>query len=112
MRTFRNIAILLLIASATLLFSCNKNKLPEGVLDEKTMVAVLTDMHTADAYFKVTTGSEYDTIIGEINYTYNQIFKQHGTTKEDFEKSMEYYSKNPKQYRAMYEKVVLKLNKK
>lgn len=112
MRNFLNISSLLLIVSATVLFSCNKNKLPEGVLDEKTMVELLTDMHTADAYFKMTTGSEYDTLIGEINYTYNQIFKQHGTTKENFEKSIDYYSQDPKKYRAMYEKVVLNLNKK
>lgn len=104
--------LVLLIATAVGIVSCNKDKLPEGVLDEKAMVELLTEMHTADAYFKVTTGSEYDTLIGEINYTYNQIFKKHGTTKENFEKSMDYYSKNPKKFRAMYEKVVLNLNKK
>ena len=100
------------MVSILLLTACGKDRLPNGVLDEKTMIEVLVDMHTADAYFNITTGHEYDTLIGEINYTYNQIFKKHGTTKATFDNSMDYYSKDPKRFREMYEKVVLKLNKK
>ncbi len=100
----------IILISVVLLCSCNKNRLPEGVLDEKTMVDLLSEMHTADAFFTVTTDYESDTMIGQMNYTYDQIFKRHGTTKQAFEQSLEYYSKNPKKYRDMYEKVVLKLN--
>jgi len=101
MRNFLNIASLLMIVSATVLFSCNKNKLPEGVLDEKTMVELLTDMHTADAYFKMTTGSEYDTLIGEINYTYNQIFKQHGISWDLVSNSQYFFRNSPWWCRAV-----------
>jgi hypothetical protein len=92
--------------------ACNKNKVPEGVIKEKTMIELLTEMHTADAYFNNINDYECDTMIGEIYYTYNQIFKKYGTNKEEFDRSMDYYSQNPKKFREMYEKVVLKLNKK
>ena len=110
MHISKHIAAILLFLSASIIFSCNRNKLPDNILDEKTLIEVLTEMHTADAYFRLTTDYESDTLIGEINYTYNQIFKQHGTTKEQFEQSLDYYSKNPKKFREIYEKVVLKLN--
>ena len=112
MTTLRHFATAILLVSALLMSACNKNKVPEGVIKEKTMIELLTEMHTADAYFNNITGYECDTMIGEINYTYNQIFKKYGTTKEGFERSMDYYSQNPKKFREMYEKVVLKLNKK
>ena len=109
---FRHLTVLVLLVSATLFFSCQKDKVPEGIVDEKTMVDILAEMHTADAFFNIMNGYECDTLIGEINYTYNQIFKKHNVSKEDFDKSMDYYSKNPKKFRAMYEKVVLVLNQK
>lgn len=112
MTTLRHFTTAILLVSALLISACNKNKVPEGVIKEKTMIELLTEMHTADAYFNNITGYECDTMIGEINYTYNQIFKKYGTTKEGFERSMDYYSQNPKKFREMYEKVVLKLNKK
>lgn len=112
MTTLRHFAAAALLFSALLMFACNKNKVPEGIIKEKTMIELLTEMHTADAYFTLITDYECDTMIGEINYTYTQIFKKHGTTKEQFERSLDYYSQNPKKFREMYEKVVLKLNKK
>lgn len=111
-KTLRPMTLVGIMLAVTLAVACHRDNLPEGVLDEKTLTAVLTEMHTADAYFNVTTGYECDTLIGEINYTYNQIFKKHGTTKEAFDKSMDYYYKQPKKFRAIYEKVVLNLNKK
>ena len=112
MTILRHFTALALLVSALLMSACNKNKVPEDIIKEKTMIELLTEMHTADAYFNNITGYECDTMIGEINYTYNQIFKKYGTNKEQFDKSLDYYSQNPKKFREMYEKVVLKLNKK
>lgn len=112
MTTLRHFTAAALLLSALLMSACNKNKVPEDIIKEKTMIELLTEMHTADAYFNNITGYECDTLIGEINYTYNQIFKKYGTNKEQFDKSLDYYSQNPKKFREMYEKVVLKLNKK
>lgn len=112
MTTLQHFTTAALLVSALLMSACNKNKVPEDIIKEKTMIELLTEMHTADAYFNNITGYECDTMIGEINYTYNQIFKKYGTNKEQFDKSLDYYSQNPKKFREMYEKVVLKLNKK
>ncbi len=108
----KRMAIILLALAMVTAVSCHNKKIPEGVVSEKAMIEILAEMHTADAYFNVTNGYECDTLIGEIAYTYNQIFERYGVTKETFDKSLDYYSKNPKKFREMYEKVVLKLNKK
>lgn len=100
-----------LLATIFLAASCNKNKLPEGIIEEKVMIEILSEMHTVDAFFNNTVGYDCDTVIGEVYYTYEQIFKKHGVTRDQFETSMDYYSKNPQQFRDMYEKVVLNLNK-
>ena len=64
---FRHLTVLVLVVSATLFFSCQKNKVPEGIVDEKTMVDILAEMHTADAFSNIMNGYECDTLIGEIN---------------------------------------------
>ena len=106
------LALMLAIATTTIFVGCHGDKTPDNIISEKVMIEILADMHTADAFFNITNGYECDTITGEIRYTYNQIFKKHGVTKEKFDGSMDYYSKNPKKFREMYEKVVLKLNTK
>ena len=55
-KTLRPMTLVGIMLAVTLAVACHRDNLPEGVLDEKTLTAVLTEMHTADAYFNVTTG--------------------------------------------------------
>ena len=91
----RVLYILLLI----LLSGCVR---PWGVLSQDEMVAVLLDVHVAEAAMKVVDGSAKR--IEKQEY-YNAVFVKHNTTKEQFEKSLDWYAHHPKVLVEIYDDV-------
>lgn len=79
--------VLLLI----LLSSCDMR--PFDILSEDKMVAILLDVHIAEASMSIMDPSAK--IIERQEY-YNTIFRKHNTTKEQFDKSLDWYSHRPK----------------
>lgn len=77
--------------------SCSKR--PDGVLSQRKMKAVLTDMHVLDGVFeaKGMQGNERETV-----YYYNALLQKYGITKADFDSSLVYYTKNPKRFERIY----------
>ena len=97
MRDMRNsvLYVLLLI----LLAGCGR---PWGVLSQDEMVAVLLDVHLAEAAMKVVDVSAKR--IEKQEY-YNEVFEKHNTTKELFEKSLDWYARHPKLLMEVYDEV-------
>ncbi len=91
-----------LILSILVLFiaSCGKSKLSRA-----EMVDVLYDIHFAEATIQVAANNSPR--IEKQEY-YNVIFENHGITKEYFDKSVEWYSNNPKEYKLVYEGLIKK----
>lgn len=91
----RVLYVLLLI----LLVGCGR---PWGVLSHDDMVDVLLDIHIAEASIKILDlGAKR---IEKQEY-YNKIFEKHNTTKEKFDKSLDWYSRHPKELIAIYDDV-------
>ena len=75
---------------------------PWGVLSRNEMVAVLLDVHVAEAAMKVVDTSAKR--IEKQEY-YNIIFEKHNTTKEQFDKSLDWYARHPKVLVEIYDDV-------
>lgn len=75
---------------------------PWGVLSSNEMVAVLLDVHVAEAAMKVVDTSAKR--IEKQEY-YNIIFEKHNTTKEQFDKSLDWYARHPKVLVEIYDDV-------
>jgi hypothetical protein len=91
----RVLYVLLLI----LLVGCGR---PWGVLSHDDMVDVLLDIHIAEASIKILDlGAKR---IEKQEY-YNKIFEKHNTTKEQFDKSLDWYSCHSKELISIYEDV-------
>ena len=105
----------LAVIAGILLFSteCSKKEsIPDDIIPPKDMVEILTDMHTIDAYFMITTNYRMDTLENEMFYSYRELFEKHKISEEDFTRSMDYYSAHEKEFHEIYEKAVLNLNRK
>jgi len=88
-----------------LLSACNSR--PNGVLNERQMTNVLTDMHKTDAVL-----NEKGLAYGHYNEKgayYKFIFKKYNITKAQFDSSLVWYSKNPRIFDNMYDKVLINL---
>lgn len=85
----------------------------QGVMKSDRFVELLVDLHYADGL--------YDGIIDIFSYVqnpehdtldfYRQVYEKYDINREIFNKTMKYYSHNPFQFEAIYDRVVDKLNK-
>lgn len=74
------------------------------------MVAILVDVHLAEA------SGSLDLLINNTDpkkkaRNITDVYTKHGVTKEQFDKSLKYYSSDPEKINAIYEKVLNDLNK-
>lgn len=87
---------LLMLLVATLFTSCGV-KMPEDVIPQGKMEAVLYDYHLAQSMSSEYTSADYKE---KLFFTY--LFSLHGVTQEQFERSMEWYNRYPKHLHRMY----------
>jgi hypothetical protein len=92
--------VLIYIIIGVLLSSCGLR--PYGVLSQDEMVDILLEIHVVDAAILVLDSRSKQ--IEKQEY-YNQVFAKYGLTKEQFDKSLEWYSSRPDVMFAIYEEV-------
>ena len=100
----RKIFVLLIIA---LLVSCGGK--PKGVLSEKEMVAVITDLNLAEGTLSVA-GISW-TNKQEKEAYYNSVFEKHNITLAQLDTSFVWYARTPAKLEDIYEKINANLTK-
>lgn len=88
-----------------LLTACESR--PKGVLSQSDMASVLTEMHITDAtmYEKNMAYNHYS----EKAPYYKFILKKYGITQAQFDSSLVWYTKNPRVFGNIYDKVMVNL---
>lgn len=85
--------------AAILLFTaCDRR--PSDVMDKRQMAEVLTDVHIAES---AVAQSEWKSSKAHKQLYGNSVFEKHGITKEDFDRSVEWYALHPEKYVAVYD---------
>jgi len=98
------------------LCSCTPDKntpppeIPEGVLPEQEMVPVLVEMHLADATLNVLNVEKQFNGLKPYMY-YDNVLDKYGVSREQFDKSIKFYAKEPEYLDKMYEKVLSSLSR-
>ena len=95
-----------IILTVLLLAGC-KEKVPEVILDEQKMVNVIADLTVIDGY--MSTLMYTDSLRIEGRNFYATVYKNHNTTKELFDKSIKFYSRQPVLLDSIYSKANRKL---
>src|SRR6185295_7282656 len=94
-----------------LLASCKpENRRPAGILPEDKMVEIMIDVHIFEAV-KESKKIPVDSLPQVISANYQQIFKNHGISEEQFRKSFDYYEHNPAKMDDLMTKVIDELSK-
>lgn len=97
-----------LILGISVLFSC-KSREKELYIPREKFIAILTDIHIADAYYS-THYHERRTHNDSINL-YDGIYKNHGYSKAQFDTTLKYYSIHSDKFDRIYEEVITRLSK-
>ncbi|WP_181151259.1 DUF4296 domain-containing protein [Sphingobacterium gobiense] len=98
--------ILIILSSFFLMISCDRSK-PKGILSEKTMVDLMTDVHLVDGYLNTL---QVDSTRKVIDGLYDGIFEKYGIDSVTFKENISYYLGNPIVSKELYTKVTKKLN--
>jgi len=108
--------ILSIIFISFFLLGCYNNKSPEVVIpsddppiDMEMMSDILVEMHIVQSTIKQLQVKRKD-IEGITEEHHARIFKDYGITKEDFDKSIEYYNYRTEELKIIYEEVITKLS--
>ena len=97
-------------AVAVLLGSCNRNGVPEGVMDASTMTAFLQEAYLIEGFYSIETEFRYDSLHAEMVASYDSLLCRYGLSREDFERSVDYYSRHPHEYALIHKQVIAALD--
>jgi hypothetical protein len=96
-----------------LLFACgpkndDNDTVPENLLTEEQLINILTDAYLAEGAsginIKNVSGEKFDS-----TYLFNPL-KEHNVDKLKFDSTMVYYTRHPKKFKVIYDKVLDKLS--
>ncbi len=85
------------------------NQVPADVLSENKMQDILKDIHLAEGYLSINP-SPGDSNLRKAKGFYELIYKKHGVTETDFQKSMDYYCEHPVLLDSVYSKLIINLS--
>lgn len=97
-----------------LLFACSKNatvQIPESVLPVEKMAAVMVDVHLMEAATNLNVRNSESVGGGGSIPLFIDIFKKHNITKEQYNKSYDFYTQNPEHLNKVYELILVELSK-
>ncbi len=102
-------SLLILPLLSLLVVACHHDSLPEGVLDSEQMTAFLTDAYMQEGVYAVESRYRYDSLPEHVVRGYDSILDLHGITREQVERSFDYYSQHLDAYQAIQDSVVARL---
>ena len=101
--------LMLLTLPVLMLVACRHEGLPAGVLTGEQMVDFLTDAYQLEGFYAVETRYRYDVLTERTLEQYDSILTVHGLSREQVERSFDYYSRHLDAYGAIHDSVVARL---
>ena len=100
---------LLLIPFMLGFVACHHDSLPADVLPEERMVDFLTDAYLLEGFYAIETQYRYDVLPEDVLRSYDSILDHHGLTRQQVERSFDYYTAHLDRYQVIHDSVVARL---
>jgi hypothetical protein len=91
--------------------ACKHDQRPADVLDAAVMADFLTDLYLIEGQYAVESQYRFDAASPEILGACSDLLEKHHITRERVEKSFDYYSQHPEEYKSIQTEVVSRLEK-
>ena len=93
------------------LAGCSRNPVPAGVMSEDVMVCFLEQAYLLEGFYAVETGYQYDTLHPEMLASYDSLLASYSITRDDFERSVKWYSHHPDIYERVHDSVLARIDR-
>ena len=103
--------IILFFLAMAFLTACKGDKTKEGIIDRATMTNLMTDVIIIDGTLYNVVQAP-DTIYKYGTGRYLALFKKYNTDSARFDKSFKYYATQPTDIQAIFDQVLLNIQKK
>ena len=102
--------------SIVLLFSavvagCSRNPVPSDIMSEDVMVSFLEQAYLLEGFYAVETGYQYDTLHPEMLASYDSLLSSYSITRDDFERSVNWYSRHSDIYERVHDSVLARIDR-
>jgi hypothetical protein len=89
-------------------FSTGCERSGKDVISKKRIVPLLVDLHKVEGMAMLQSFNKTFSTFDNVEL-YESVFQKHGVTREQFEKSVHYYSNSPLEFEQIYEKVIAEI---
>ena len=96
-------------ATLLLLTSCRHDSRPDGVISPLQMSEFLTEAYQIEAYNSILSPNNRDSISSNARAAYDELLQRQGLTKEQVDRSLDYYGHRPDQYEKILNDVLYRL---
>jgi hypothetical protein len=102
--------IFLFIGITLLLSGCGGGqvKVPDYTIERDTFIAVLIDIHMADAYLAMKRSADDVFLKDEF---YARILRKHQISKKEFDTTVQFYAHHPELYESLYDEILVLFSK-
>jgi hypothetical protein len=104
--------ITLFFSVSLFLYACTGNKSNQKIIQHDQMVSLLTDMHILDGSLYNTVSQSPDSLYKYGTARYLKLFKKYNVDSVAFRQSLKYYTTQPVEFQAMYDKILANLQAK
>ncbi len=101
--------IVFLLPVLLCLAACRHDERPADVMTHEQMISFLADAYLLEGFYAVETQYRYDALTPEVLHSYDSILTVHSLTRDDVERSLDYYTRHLDEYQAIHEEVVAHL---
>lgn len=104
----------LLLGFLCIMAACSESKVevPSNVIPRDTMIAILADVHLAEANIQVLSLGRSDSTKEEAYGLYRFILSKYRINDEKLRRSFEFYRSEPEYFHEMYNEVLTRLSEK
>ena len=89
---------------------CSRTAVPADVMHEEAMVDFLEQAYLLEGFYAIETGFQYDSLHPEMLASYDSLLASSGITRDDFERSVEWYGKHPDIYERVHDSVLARID--
>ena len=90
--------------------ACTSEDTPKNLIPQDVMAEILTETHILDSKVGRLNMSSYDSARVAFQYLQKRIWDKHKVDSVSYNESYEFYSKYPKAFSQIYDKVEVRLN--